>query len=174
MHLRGYYFWSCAILLLWYLKSQFQYDIHMISLTYLKDTCFNCISLEKGQRNNSITEVLRSPKVCVAEYLSLLDNETQMLLTWSSLRSNTQIPSQFISPDRWATDATFLFNSIENLFMGQWINFYSWVKSNQLCRDKCNQAIQEWKTLRKLGATDGSLCRKSASCVQHITECIHL
>ena len=54
MYFRGYYFWSCAEPLIWHLKSLrhlkslLQYDIHMISLTYLEDTCCNCRSQRPG------------------------------------------------------------------------------------------------------------------------------
>ena len=38
MYLRGYYFWACAVPLIWHLDSLLPYDIHMTSLAELKDT----------------------------------------------------------------------------------------------------------------------------------------
>ena len=41
MYLRGYYFWACTVPLIWHLNSLLQYDIHMISPTYLEETLRN-------------------------------------------------------------------------------------------------------------------------------------
>ena len=52
---RGYYFWTCPVHLIWHLKSVLRYDIHMISLAYIKDTCCNWRSLKRGQRNKQFS-----------------------------------------------------------------------------------------------------------------------
>ena len=66
VYLRCYFFWACTVPLIWRFKLLLKHDIHIISLTYLEDTYWNCRSIGKGQKNIRFLlfkQILKSPKV---------------------------------------------------------------------------------------------------------------